>query len=77
LITVLETAFRDPDHLATAERKLEMLKQTNYTISTYYAEFKGFAAGIQWNDPAKCTAFMRGLNNEIKDTLALFDNVPQ
>jgi hypothetical protein len=26
LITVLETAFRDPDHVAIAEGKLEVLK---------------------------------------------------
>jgi hypothetical protein len=35
-MTVLEMAFRDPDHVVTAERKLEGLKQTNYDFSTYY-----------------------------------------
>jgi hypothetical protein len=39
LITVLEMTFRDPDHVATAERKLEMVKRTNCNFSTYYAEF--------------------------------------
>jgi hypothetical protein len=29
LITVLETAFVNPDYLATAEGKLEVLKQTH------------------------------------------------
>jgi hypothetical protein len=38
LITVLAMAFRDPDHMATADWKLESLKQTNCNFSTYYAE---------------------------------------
>jgi hypothetical protein len=69
LITALETAFGNPDHVATAERKLEMLKQADYDFSTYYAEFQHYATDIQWNDPAKHTTPMWGLNNEIKDLL--------
>jgi phosphomannomutase len=77
LIMILEIAFRDPDHVATAERKLEMLKQTKRDFSTYYAEFLYYTVNVQWNNPAKPTVLMRGLNNEIKDALALSDNVPQ
>jgi hypothetical protein len=40
-------------------------------------KFQYNVADVQWNDPAKRIAFMRGLNNEIKDALALSDNVPQ
>jgi hypothetical protein len=47
LITVLEMAFRDPDHVVTAERKLEILKRTNYDFSTYYAEFQRYATDVQ------------------------------
>jgi hypothetical protein len=35
------------------------------------------AANAQWNDLAKRTALMRGLNKMIKDTLTLSDNVLQ
>jgi hypothetical protein len=77
LITVLKTAFRNPDYVAVAERKLEALKQTNYDFSTYYAEFQSYAADIQWNDLANRTALLQGLNNEIKNTLTLSYNVPQ
>jgi hypothetical protein len=77
LITVPETAFRDPDYVVIAERKLEALKQKNCEFSSYYVEFQCYATNIQWIDPAKRTASMQGLNNEIQDTLALYDNVLQ
>jgi hypothetical protein len=77
LITVLETAIGDPDHVATAEWKLEALKQTNCHFSTCYTEFQYYTVDVQWNDPAKHTALMRGLKNEIKDVLVLSDNVSQ
>jgi hypothetical protein len=47
LITILEIAFGDPDHVMTAERKLEALKQTNHDFSTYYIEFQCYAADVQ------------------------------
>jgi hypothetical protein len=53
-----------------------MLKQRNYDFSIYDTEFQLDAADIQWNNSAKHTALMRGLNNKIKDTLTLSDNVP-
>jgi hypothetical protein len=46
LITVLEMAFRDPDHVAIAERKLEAFKQTIHDFSIYYAEFQCYSANI-------------------------------
>jgi hypothetical protein len=39
LITILEAAFEVPDHMTTAQRKLEALKKTNYNFSTYSAKF--------------------------------------
>jgi hypothetical protein len=38
LITILKTVFEDPDSLATAEGKLELLKQTNNDFSTDYVD---------------------------------------
>jgi hypothetical protein len=77
LITVLETAFGDPDCVATAEWKLEALKQTKSEFFPYYVEFQRYTTNVLWNHPAKCTALMRGLNNEIKDALILSDNILQ
>jgi hypothetical protein len=77
LITILETAFGNLDHITIAKRKLEALKQRNYDFSTYYAEFHSYTSDAQQNDSAKCTAFIWGLNNEIKDVLTLSGNVPQ
>jgi hypothetical protein len=44
---VLETAFRNLDHMAIAERKLEALKWINCDLSTYYVKFQCCAADIQ------------------------------
>ena len=44
LIGILETAFGDPDRVATAKRKFRSLRQANQDFSTYYAEFTRYAA---------------------------------
>jgi hypothetical protein len=77
LIMVLEIACKDPDLVATSERKLEMLNQTKWDFSSYYVVIQWDAADVPWNDPTKRIALMRYLNNKIKDALALSDNVPQ
>jgi DNA repair ATPase RecN len=46
LMTVLEMAFSDPDHLATVEQKLGMLKQTIRDFSTYCAEFQHYTTNV-------------------------------
>jgi hypothetical protein len=76
LLNVLDIAFGDPDQTATAERKLETLKQANKEFAVYYAEFQRYAADVDWNEAAKRSALLRGLNNEIKDALMLIDNIP-
>jgi hypothetical protein len=73
----MEMTFRDPDHITTVEQKLEALKQTNYKFSSYYVRLLYNTADVQGNDPAKCTTLMQVLNNEIKDALALSDNILQ
>lgn len=77
LLNILEATFGDPDCKGTAERKLETLKQANRDFSTYYAEFSLHVANTQWNDAAKKTGLSHGLSNEIKDALALTDQVPE
>jgi hypothetical protein len=75
LISIL--AFGDPDCIATVERNLEALKQTNCNFSTYYIEFRHYTADVQWNNPAKCNTRIHCLNNEIEYALGLFDNLSQ
>ena len=77
LLNVFEAGFGNPDCTGTAKRKLETLKQANRDFSTYYAEFSCHVANTQWNDAAKKMALSRGLSNEIKDALALADQVPE
>jgi len=76
LLDVLDMAFGDPDSEATAERKLDNLKQKDRKFSLYYAEFQRYAADVKWNGAAKRTALHRGLNDEIKDALSLAPGVP-
>jgi hypothetical protein len=59
------------------EWKLEALQQTNCNFFTYYVAFQHYASNVQWNTLAKCTTFMGGLSNEIKDALALSDYIHQ
>jgi hypothetical protein len=46
LIRVLQNAFGESGHVATAERKLEALKWTNDDFSSYYTEFQHHVANI-------------------------------
>ena len=43
-ISILETAFGDPDKVTTIERKFRNLQQANWDFATYYAEFVHYAA---------------------------------
>jgi hypothetical protein len=72
-MTSLEEAYRDPDHMNTAERALAKLRQGNRDFVTYYAEFQCLIADLDWNDAAKCAALHRGLCEELKDILSTQD----
>ena len=69
LISILDTAFGDPDKVATAERKLRNLRQANRDFSTYYAEFVHYAANTTWNEAAKRSQLEEGLCHELKNDL--------
>ena len=73
LISILETAFGDPDKIATAERKLRNLRQANQDFSTYYAEFMQYAADTTWNEVAKRLQLEEGLCHELKNDLITKD----
>lgn len=53
LMSILESAFRDLDWVATAEWELERLQQCNRDFSAYYAEFQRITAQLSWNAQAK------------------------
>src|SRR5258705_8901891 len=73
LISILDTAFGDPDKVATAERKLRTLRQANRDFSTYYAEFVRYAADTTWNEAAKRSQLEEGLCHELKNDLIARD----
>jgi hypothetical protein len=72
-MTLLEEAYRDPDHVNTTERALTKLCQGNQDFITYYAEFQCLIVDLNWNDAAKHMALHRGLCEELKDTLSIQD----
>ncbi|KAE8206788.1 hypothetical protein CF327_g7489 [Tilletia walkeri] len=50
-IKELKTIFGDPDEVATAERNIRLLRQRG-PASAYFADFRRYAAVLDWNDSA-------------------------
>jgi hypothetical protein len=69
----LEEAYRDPDHVNTAERALTKRCLGNQDFVMYYAEFQRLIADLNWTDAAKCIALHRSLSEEHKDILSTQD----
>jgi hypothetical protein len=69
LITILDTAFGNPNRVAEAEAKLATIQQGTREFSSYYAEFQRHAAEVTWDDVAKLAAFRRGLSYRLKSDL--------
>jgi hypothetical protein len=72
-IQLLEAAVRDPDLVATAERKMPEIKQKNRKFSQYYTEFQVIAADLDWNPSALRNAPRMGLSEEMKDSFTYSD----
>ena len=73
LISILETAFGDPDKVATTERKLQNLRQANRDFSTYYTKFVCYAADTTWNEVAKQSQLEADLCHKLKNDLIARD----
>jgi len=73
LIQLPEAAFGDPDRVATAERKMRVIKQKNREFSQYYAEFQVIAADLDWNPSALRNALRMGLSEAMKDSFTYSD----
>ena len=71
LITILDTAFSNPNRVAKAESKLSTLQQGAREFALYYAEFQRYAADVQWNEVAKLSALQRGLSYKLKNDLVM------
>jgi hypothetical protein len=69
LATALEKMFGDIDAQATAERKIEKLRQTA-SARAYVAEFRQAASHLTWGDEALSFKFYMGLKEAVKDRIA-------
>lgn len=69
VISVLQTAFGDPDRAATARHKLQTLRQGNKEFSLYYAEFSRLVSDLDWDQRATMDALRHGLSIEILEKL--------
>ena len=69
LITILDTAFGNPNRVTEAESKLSTLQQGAREFTLYYAEFQGYSADVQWDEVAKLAALRKGLSYRLKNDL--------
>jgi hypothetical protein len=74
----LQSLFGDPDEVATAEYKLEVLRMREGDhVSNYITKFRTYAAVLDWEDSALRFAFRRGLPGRILDLIALRETKPR
>lgn len=76
LLTILDTAFGNPNRVAEAEAKLATIQQGTRDFSSYYAEFQRYAAEVNWDEPSRMAALKRGLAYRLKNDLVTVLNVP-
>jgi hypothetical protein len=75
-IQPLETAFGDPNRVATTERKMREIKQKNHQFSQYYNEFQVIAANLDCNPSALRSALWMRLSEEMKVSFT-YSNMPE
>ncbi|OMJ14694.1 Retrotransposon-derived protein PEG10, partial [Smittium culicis] len=64
--------FDDPQRTRTANDAIRALRQGFTTVSMYASEFRRLMMDLDWNESALVSQFSEGLNENILDTLALF-----
>lgn len=69
LITFLESAFQDPDRIATVEGEYERLQQRNSDFSAYYTDFQRITAQPSWKVQVKRHILAQDLSNKINKNL--------
>ena len=63
--------FNDPHAQRHAQDAIKRLRQGSSSAVNYAARFRRLAADTEFNDSALVEQFRMGLNDEVKDTLAL------
>ncbi|OMH80914.1 Retrotransposon-derived protein PEG10, partial [Zancudomyces culisetae] len=64
--------FDDLQRTQTANDAIRALRQGSTTVSMYSSEFRRLMMDLDWNESALVSQFAEGLNENILDTLALF-----
>lgn len=62
----------DADFTASCGRKISQLKSCT-SVQAYTKEFRNLASNLSWNDAALRHYYYEGLQDQIKDTLVIFD----
>jgi hypothetical protein len=68
-IQCLETLYGDPNEQATAQRKLNEMRQGNLNFPTYFMKFHRYARESGWNAAAQINRLIESLNPELQQTL--------
>ena len=71
LITILDTAFGNPNRVTEAKSKLSTLQQGAREFTLSYAEFQYYAVDVQWDEVAKLAALRKGLSYRLKNDLTM------
>ncbi|OMH79863.1 Retrotransposon-derived protein PEG10, partial [Zancudomyces culisetae] len=64
--------FDDPQRTQTANDSIRALRQDPNSVSIYASEFRRLMMDLDWNESAFFSQFSEGLNENVLDTLALF-----
>ena len=68
-LTEFKNTFDHPSCGADAAGQLHSLSQGSRSVVEYTLEFRTLAADSHWDDAALCSAYRRGLSEEIKDLI--------
>jgi hypothetical protein len=72
-VTLLEEAYRDPNHVNTTKWVLAKLHQCNQDFIGYYTMFQCLIVDLNRNDAVKHAALYHSLCEELKDILSIQD----
>ena len=72
-ITAFNKRFTPMDSAEAAQDVLKSLRQGKDSVAEYQAKFDQFTAQTGWSDTDHRTRFYNGLNETIKDNLAISD----
>jgi len=75
-ITIMETAFGNPNRVAEAEHKLNIIVQETRDFASYVAEFQRYASELNWDEPSKLSSLKRGVSYDIKKSFTILPDEP-